>query len=62
MTNPTDLLLLPEVAEICRTSVNSVREWIRAGKLRAIRPGRRVLVRRADLDVLLTVAAVTNPP
>jgi excisionase family DNA binding protein len=49
-----DLLLLSEVAAEARVSVSTVRHWIRVGKLRTVRPGRRRMVRREDLDALLT--------
>lgn len=48
-----DLLLLDEVAGICRVTIDTVRHWIQIGKLRSLRPGRRRLVRRVDLDSFL---------
>jgi excisionase family DNA binding protein len=36
-----DLLLLDEVAEIARVSTDTVRFWVRQGKLASLRPGRR---------------------
>lgn len=55
-----DFLYLEEVAHECRTSLRSVRAWVTSGRLRATRPGRRLLVSRADLDSLLD-SAVRNP-
>lgn len=49
-------LTLDEVAEVSRSSVATVRFWIRAGKLPAHKPGRRVLVRESDLIAFLTGA------
>jgi len=46
-------LYLDEVARECRTSVSTVRHWIAVGRLRSIRPGRRLLVTREDLDAFL---------
>lgn len=46
-------LLLEEVAEETRTSLSTVRYWIATGKLASVRPGRRRLVRRADLEAFL---------
>jgi excisionase family DNA binding protein len=43
-------LYLDEVASECRTSVSTVRHWIAVGRLRSVRPGRRLLVTREDLD------------
>lgn len=48
-----DLLLLEEVAEIARVSTDTVRFWVRQGKLMSLRPGRRRLVPRAALEALL---------
>jgi excisionase family DNA binding protein len=48
-----DLLQLEEVAQLARASVSTVRHWIRSGRLRSVRPGRRRLVPRADLDAFL---------
>ena len=50
----SDLLFLEEVAEITRVPVSCVRFWIRTGKLRSLKPGRRVLVRRAILEKFLS--------
>jgi excisionase family DNA binding protein len=46
-------LLLPEAAELARASVSSVRYWIQCGKLKAHRPGRRVLIAADDLERFL---------
>ena len=48
--NRREFLLLDEVARECRASVASVRYWIASGRLRSVRPGRRRLVSREDLD------------
>ncbi len=45
-----EFLLLDEVASECRASVASVRYWIASGRLRSVRPGRRRLVSREDLE------------
>lgn len=47
------LLVLEEVAEAIRQPVSSCRYLIQVGKLAAIRPGRRVLVRRSELERFL---------
>jgi excisionase family DNA binding protein len=54
MTARGDLLLVDEVADIARVSVETVRYWIKQGKLPSIRPGRRRLVRRQDLEAFLS--------
>jgi len=66
MTNASDgvttaidreLLLLPEAADLARVSVETVRHWLKGGKLRSVRPGRRRLIRRRDLEVFLGLRA-----
>jgi excisionase family DNA binding protein len=54
MTDQDDLLLIEEVAAICRASPSTVRFWIKTGKLRSIRPGRRRLIARSELRRLLS--------
>jgi len=51
------LLTIDEAADAARTAARSVRGWIADGRLRAQRPGRRVLIRRADLALFLGVDA-----
>ena len=50
---PADLLFLDEVARQARVSVESVRHWIKAGRLPSIRPGKRRMVLRSDLEAFL---------
>jgi len=52
-----DFLYIEEVARECRTGVSSVRAWISSGRLRSIRPGRRLLVAQHDLDAFLASTA-----
>ena len=47
-------LMLAEIAEETRTPISTVRHWIAQGKLPSVRPGRRRLVKRADLDAFMT--------
>jgi excisionase family DNA binding protein len=54
--NRREYLLLEEVARECRAPVASVRYWIASGRLRSIRPGRRRLVSRDELDRFLAAA------
>ena len=51
MTSP--FLLLTECADYARVAVSTVRHWITTGKLPSVRPGRRRMVRREDLDAYL---------
>jgi len=53
MTNRGDLLLVEEVAEIARVSVETVRYWLKQAKIESIRPGRRRMIRREHLETFL---------
>ena len=57
-----DLLLIPEVAQIARVSPETVRFWIKRGKLPSIRPGRRRMVRRTALEAFLAGGATPAVP
>ncbi|MEY4549519.1 MAG: Helix-turn-helix domain [Pseudomonadota bacterium] len=48
-----EFLFLEEVARHARVSVDSVRHWIKSGRLRSVRPGKRRLVLRRDLEAFL---------
>jgi excisionase family DNA binding protein len=52
----SDLLFLDEVAKLMRVPVSSVRYWIRKGRLPTLKPGRRVMVRRAALEAFLATS------
>jgi excisionase family DNA binding protein len=58
------LMKVPEVAELFRVDPETVRVWVRIGKLRAHRnPGGRVLVfRRADVFALFNGADADPEP
>jgi len=49
-------MFISEVAQECRAPVGSVREWLRKGRLRSFRLGRRRMVRREDLERFLASA------
>jgi excisionase family DNA binding protein len=53
---PSPFLFIEEIAEETRTPPSTVRHWIATGKLASVRPGRRRLVRRSDLDAFLANA------
>jgi excisionase family DNA binding protein len=62
-----EFLLLDEVARECRAPVASVRYWIASGRLRSVRPGRRRLVSREDLERFIATggrppAVPSDPP
>lgn len=60
-----EYLTVSEIAEHLKLNPQTIRNWIDQGQLPAVRIGRRVRVRRVDLDRLLaegaTVAAVPEP-
>jgi excisionase family DNA binding protein len=56
-----EMLLVEEVARATRTSEATVRWWIRTGKLPASKPGKRLLIRRSELEALLSRKAVSAP-
>jgi len=47
------LLTIPDVAEFCRVSERTVRRWIKAGELPAIRLGRQWRIAKRDLKRFL---------
>jgi len=56
---PSDWITLAEAAEVfhaanIEVSTDTLRKWVRAGKLQSIRPGHRIYVRRAQVRALLT--------
>jgi excisionase family DNA binding protein len=48
-----DFLTVAEVAATLRLNQQTVRNWIDAGKLPAARVGRRVRIRRTEIDAIL---------
>ena len=51
-----DLLVLSEVASICRVPIATARFWARTGRIQSYKPGRRRLVRRRDLLAFIAAA------
>jgi excisionase family DNA binding protein len=49
-----ELLTVAEMAAILRLNQQTIRNWIEAGTLPAIRIGRRVRIRRADFNALVS--------
>jgi len=47
------MLTVREAARRTGRDPETIRRWIRAGKLRALREGRRQLIDEADLDVVV---------
>jgi excisionase family DNA binding protein len=48
-----DLLTVEEVAEDCKVSTQTVRNWIKTGALPAIKLGREFRIKREDLNVMV---------
>lgn len=53
-------LTVAEVAELLKLNQQTVRNWIDQGSLPALRVGRRVRIRRSDLERVLEASA-TSP-
>ena len=51
-----------EVARLLRVSQRTVQDWIRSGSLTAIRYGRLLRIRQADLDAFGEVLPRRTPP
>ena len=45
----TQLYTTDEVAEVCRVKKETVREWIKGGKLKAVKRGRSYLITEEEL-------------
>lgn len=59
---PMDELMSPEqAARHCGVATGTVRRWIREGCLQRISAGRRVRIRRADLEAMLETPDVRGP-
>jgi excisionase family DNA binding protein len=55
-----EFLIIPEVAELTRVSVHTVRRAIRNGQLRTVRAGARILIPRAELSAWLGLDTEAN--
>jgi excisionase family DNA binding protein len=58
----TEFLTVAEVAELLKLNQQTVRNWIDAGTLPALKVGRRVRIRRADLEAKLEAGRTTAAP
>ena len=52
-----ELLTVAQVAELLRLNPQTIRNWIDAGTFPAVRIGRRVRIKRSDLDAFLDANA-----
>ena len=59
-TSEQPLMTVADVAEHLQLNQQTIRNWIDAGTLPAVRIGRRVRIRRSDLDRLLDVGYQGN--
>jgi excisionase family DNA binding protein len=57
-----EFLTVKEIAERLKVNPQTLRNWIDRGELPAVRIGRRVRVRRTDLERLLTEGRTVRPP
>ncbi len=58
----TQFLTLDEASVLAGTPKPTLRFWIRCGRIRGYRPGRRVLVERSELLAFLRSAQVVARP
>jgi excisionase family DNA binding protein len=49
---------LDQITALFPIPLETIRHWIKVGKLQAFKPGRRVLVRRADIEAMIEAAAL----
>lgn len=56
-----EFLTVAEVADLLKLNQQTVRNWIDQGSLPAVRVGRRVRIRRSDLERVLEQGATTTP-
>lgn len=56
------LLTLAEAASLLRLKVSTLRAWILRRKIPYCKVGRRVLIRRADVDALIAASLVPARP
>jgi excisionase family DNA binding protein len=50
MAEQQRFMLVHEVAREARVSLSTVRHWLRSGRLRSVRPGRRRMIARSDFE------------
>jgi excisionase family DNA binding protein len=62
MTSRSDFLFVEEVARMCRTPASSVRYWLCTGRLASVKPGKRRLIRRDDLERFLRESGQAPAP
>lgn len=53
MTQDAVLLTVEQAADVGNVPVNTIRDWIKRGRLDVVRKGRAVLIMRGTLDALL---------
>jgi excisionase family DNA binding protein len=59
-SNLEEFLTVAEVAEMLKLNQQTVRNWIDQGSLPALRVGRRVRIRRSDLERVLEEASTAG--
>ncbi|MGH8898091.1 MAG: helix-turn-helix domain-containing protein [Egibacteraceae bacterium] len=56
------MLTVPEAAKRCGRNLQTVRRWIRSGRLRAKKIGTQHVIEEADLDLIGEVEQLPLPP
>ena len=57
-TKTAGLLDVDEAAAFCHVKVSTMRSWILSNRVTYVKLGRRVFLRRADLDTLIGASVV----
>jgi excisionase family DNA binding protein len=57
-----ELMTVAEIAAVLKLNQQTIRNWIDQGRLPAVRIGRRVRIKRADFEQLLTTAGGPATP
>jgi excisionase family DNA binding protein len=57
---PDDVMTVAEVAATLKLNQQTVRNWIDAGTLPALRVGRRVRIKRPDFDQLIADSEIST--
>jgi len=56
----SEYLTLELASELTSTPIKTIRHWIECNRLPACKPGKRVLIKKSDLQKLLEESAVVN--
>jgi len=55
------VLTVKEASEYLRTTPGAIRNLVWRGKLRAYKPGKKLLIKKTDLDIFLEISEKRGP-